>query len=275
MMQQRSTIALLTAALLMIAACGGSESGGDDQDGARDGGSAEPQGEEELVVGGDLDVPDYFPSDFYLPAGVRIVSVSNSPDTQMIALSGVFDEGDPATIQADVVAGLQAAGYELLGMDEIAVFVKNGVGRVRVRTSEFLGELTLSVDIDTWDNSQLDELRGLFAEEIVVAGTATAELGGLTLTAPGECRLKGPNRAFTATDFSITMQIDETAEPPYVYADITMEDGQGFTIDVASDSDFESSPAMMTLSGKMTEFADRDADAIEFMIEATCEASPG
>jgi hypothetical protein len=250
--------------VLVLAACGASSDDTSDQ----------PSGEEaggELIVGGDLDLPSYFPSDFYVPAGLTIKSISESPSSEMISLSGTFESGDVAEIQADMVAGLQAAGYELLTDDDIAVFVRNGVGRVRVRTAEFLGELTLSVDIDTWTDEQLDELRSLFAEEVVVPGRATAEIGDETLAAEGECTLKGTSRSFFAEDVSITIQIDETRDPVYVYADMTMPDGRVFTIDATVDSAYASTPQQLTASGEMTEYYNEAAGTLPFAITATCD----
>lgn len=257
------------ALLLIMAACGDSDSSESDENG-----SSTPSvggGDDELVVGGDLDVPDYFPADFYLPDGLSINSVSNSPATDMISLSGTFESGDPAAIQEDMVAGLQAAGYELLTNDEIAVFVRNGVGRVRVRTSDFLGKLTLTVDIDTWTDVQLDELRALFAEEVVVTGRATAEFGGESLAAEGECILKGTSRSFFAEDVSITVQIDETMDPVLVYADVTTPDGRVFTTDAAADPQFQSTPERISVSGEMTELDNEAAGTIDFAIEANCD----
>lgn len=254
--------------LLVLAACGGSDDGGSEPST-----TAAAGGDGEIVVGADLDVPDYFPADFYLPEGLNIGSVSEDPASQMISLSGTFESGDVAAIQADMVAGLQAAGYELLGSaeDDIAVFVRNGVGRIRVRTSEFLGELTLTVDIDTWTDEQLDELRALFAEEVTAPGRATAEVGAETLEAEGECTLKGSNRSFYAGDVSITIQIDETQDPVYVYADVTMPDGRVFTMDATADSQYESTPGQLSASGQMTELYNEAAGTVSFSITATCD----
>jgi hypothetical protein len=258
----RSTLAVLAALLLLLAACGGDDETVAD-DGASDGG--------ELVIGGDLDVPDFFPSDFYLPDGISVKSVSNDPGSDMIALTGTFEGGDPEAIQADVVAGLRAAGYELLSNDDIAVFVKNGVGRVRVRTREFLGELTLTVDIDTWTDAQLDELRGILAEQVTVAGRATATFGGETFEAEGECFLEGANRTFIAGDVSISVTIDERQDPAYVYADITTRDGKVFTLDADSDAEYQSSAQRLSASGEMVEFNEGSGN-VKFEIVATCDA---
>jgi len=272
---QRSRTMLLTLALVLaVTACGGDDSGGDDK-GSDDGNTATSagSGDDQLVVGGDLDMPDFFPSDIYLPDDINIESVLESPASDMISLMGTFESGDPAAIQKDMVAGLRAAGYEFLTDDEgIAVFIKNGVGRVRVRAREFLGDLTLTVDIDTWTDAQLDELRALFAEEIVVDGSATADYGSESLSADGECRLTGPQRFFLGEDVSITAQVDERSDPPLVYADITTPDGVIYTIDTAADFSYEATDQRITISGQMREFNNEAAGAIEFSIEATCSS---
>ena len=254
------------ALLLVLAACGGSDEESSGEASTTGGGD-----DGEFLVGGDLDRPDYFPSDFYLPAGLTIKSVSQNPSSEMISLSGTFESGDAAAIQADMVAGLQAAGYELLGSDDMAVFVRNGVGRVRVRTSEFLGELTLSVDIDTWTDEQLDELRGLVAEEVVVPGRATAEVGGESLEAEGECRLKGSRRFFLSDDVTITLQIDESQDPVLFYADVTMPDGKVFIIDASAESQYDSTPERLSASGQMAENYNEAAGTLPFAITATCD----
>ena len=263
--RNRTQAVAAVALLLVLAACGGSD---EDSSGEA---SNTGGGEGEILVGGDLDLPDDFPSDFYLPAGLTIRSISENPSSEMISLSGTFESGDAAAIQADMVAGLQASGYELLSSDDIAVFVRNGVGRVRVRTSEFLGELTLSVDIDTWTDEQLDELRALSAEEVVVPGRATAELGDESLEAEGECTLKGSRRFFVADDVSITLQIDETQDPVYVYADVTMPDGRLFIIDATAESPYDSTPERLSASGQMAENYNEAAGTLPFAITATCD----
>ena len=254
------------ALLLVLAACGGSDENSSGEASNTGGGD-----DGEFVVGGDLDLPDYFPSDFYLPAGLTIKSASQNPSSEMISLTGTFESGDAAAIQADMVAGLQAAGYELLTNDDIAAFIRNGVGRVRVRTSEFLGEITLSVDIDTWTDEQLDELRDLFAEEVVVPGRATAELGDESLEAEGECRLQGSRRSFLSDDVTITLQIDKSQDPVYVHADVTMPDGKLFIIDATAESQYDSTPERLSASGQMAENYNEAAGTLPFAITATCD----
>ena len=188
-----------------------------------------------------------------------------------MALSGTFEEGDPAAIQADVISGMQAAGYEYLPTDgDIAVFIKNGVGRVRVRASELLGDLTLSIDIDSWTDTQLDELRALNAEEVIVPGSATAEVGGETFEADGECTLKGPNRSFFADDVSITLQIDETQDPAFVYADVTTADGRVYLTEFDAQLDFASSTTQLSASGDMVEYYNEGAGTLPFSVSVTC-----
>jgi hypothetical protein len=270
---------LVLAALLLPACGGGSDEGADDvgtaaaaDDGGSDDGGPDDGNPDD--GGGDLSlgekIPDYFPSDFYLPAGMTVRGVSRSGD--MITLTGTFESGDVDAIQADMVAGLEAAGYELLSADETAAFVKNGVGRVRVRTSTFLDELTVSVDIDSWTDAQLDELRALFAEERTVTGRAVAEVGGDRYEAEGECLLKGPNRSFYANDVSITLQIDETQDPTLVYADVTTPDGTVLSTEYGADLPYESSDAQISASGEMVTLYDEAAGSVSFTITATCDA---
>lgn len=266
MMRRRTTQVLVVGMLLVIAACGG----GSDDDGASSDGDGDGDGgtgDVELAIGGDL--PDEFPSDFYLPDGLTVGSVSSAGDA--ISLSGTFESGDVAAIQADMVAGLEAADYELLSDDDMAVFVKNGVGRVRVRTSVFLDELTLSVDIDRWSDEQLDELRALFVEEVIVRGRATAEVDGTTYEAEGECRLTGESRWFLADDGAITIQIDERTDPPQVYADVTTPDGVVFTTEPGVVPSYESSDGELSASGDMVEYTNEAAGTVSFTITATCD----
>lgn len=257
-MTRRPVRALVLGPLLVAAACGSGSTGGEtsgDDDGV------------EVAIGGGL--PDDFPSDFYLPDGMTIGTVSSVGDA--ISLTGTFERGDVDAIQRDMVAGLEAADYELLTNDDTAVFVKNGVGRVRVRTSEFLDELTVSVDIDAWSDEQLDELRALFAEEVVVSGRATAEVDGMTYVAEGECQLMGESRWFLAGDATITIQIDERSDPPQVYADVTTPDGVVFATEPGADLTYESSDTELTARGEMVEFNDESAGAVGFSIAATCD----
>ena len=251
----------MLATCLLLTACGGGSDGDAPLAGNTDDGG-------ELSLGSDI--PDYFPSDFYLPAGMTVKGVSRAGEA--ISLTGTFESGDIAAIQADMVAGLQAAGYELLTNDEIAAFVKNGVGRVRVRTSEFLGELTVSVDIDTWSDQQIDELRALFVEAVTVPGRATATVGDLTLESEGECTLQGANRSFFASDGSMTLQIDETQDPNSVYADVLTPDGIVFSTERGVEVAHESTPEQISASGDMVELYNESAGTMSFSITATCDS---
>jgi len=271
---RRQMGALVLGTVLLLASCGGGlDEGSLDGSGSDASNTPTPPGGDSSD-GGELslgdEIPDYFPSDFYLPAGITVEGVRRGGDA--ISLTGTFESGDVEVIQADVVAGLQAAGYELLTNDEIAAFVKNGVGRVRVRTSEFLGELTLSVDIDTWSDQQLDELRALFVEAVTVPGRATAQFGDSTLESDGECILQGPDRSFYASDVSITLLIDEAADPSNVYADVTTPDGIVFSTEFGADIAFESSPERLSATGEMVELYNESAGSVSFSITATCES---
>ena len=266
--RRRVGVLILGLSLVGAACGGGSEQGGSgDADGEAQADTDDGDGGGEISLGDDI--PDYFPSDFYLPDGMTVKGVSRSGEA--ISLTGTFESGDVEAIQADMVAGLQAAGYELLTNDEIAAFVKNGVGRVRVRTSEFLGELTVSVDIDTWTDQQLDELRALFVEDTIVSGRATAVVGDDTYEAEGECRLNGQNRSFFADDVSITLQIDETRDPAVVYADVTTPEGIVFLTEYGADLSYESADSQLSASGDMVENYNEAAGTVSFSITATCD----
>lgn len=254
--------------LLVASACGGGSSG--DGTGADGPVLATPTADGDdggISIGSEL--PDYFPSDFYLPDEMTVEGVSRVGDA--ISMTGTFESGDIAAIQADMVAGLQAAGYELLSNDDIAVFVKNGVGRVRVRTSEFLDALTVSVDIDAWTDAQLDELRDLNAEEITVSGRATAVVGGDTYEAEGQCLVQGSNRSFYASDVSITLQVDETQDPTYVYGDVTTPDGIVYTTEFGAETSYDAEPDQFSARGTMVEYNNEDAGSLSFSITATCD----
>lgn len=249
--------------VLLAASCGGGS-----EDDTSDGAAQSGADGGELSLGSEI--PDYFPSDFYLPAEMTVTGVSRAGEA--ISLTGTFESGDIESIQADMVAGLQAAGYELLSNEDLAAFVKNGVGRVRVRTSEFLGELTVSVDIDTWSDAQLDELRALFVEAVTVPGRATAQVGDITLESEGECTLEGANRSFFASDVSITLQIDETRDPTYVYADVTTAEGIVWSTEPDAELEYESTPDRLTAGGEMVELYNEAAGAVGFTINATCDS---
>ncbi len=260
--QSLVVLAVLVGALT---ACGG---GGDADDG---GGTTASPGGGDLVIGGDLELPDDFPSDFYIPDSVTITSFTGSADAPMMSLGGTY-EGDAAAVVADMSNGLQAAGYELLSQDDdITVFIKDGLGRIRIRAREFLGEPTLTVDVDNWTDDQIAELRELFAAEITTTGSATATYGGDTMSATGECTIKGETRWFFADDVSITLQLDPNL-PGRVYADITTADGIVYTIDTTASSRTETSATGFSASGKMVEFNNESAGTIDFTIEATCDA---
>lgn len=258
---------IVLALMAVLSACGG----GDSSDGSGGDTTASPrEGDGEIVVGGDLGLPDYFPSDFYLPESVTVDSVSESPATDMMSLSGSYT-GDADAVVADMVSGLRSAGYELLSQDDdFTVFIKDGVGRIRIRAREFLGEPTLTVDIDTWTDDQIAELRELFVEDISTTGQATATYGNQTISAVGVCTIKGETRWFFADDVSITLQLDPTL-PGRVYADITTADGVVYTLDSSAGNRTEVSATGFSATGQMVEFNNEGAGSIDFTIEATCE----
>ena len=95
--------------LLAVAACGGGDEGADDNGGntptpeANNGDSGSDDEGGSLSLGGDI--PDFFPSDFYLPEGLNVRGVSENPAADMISLTGIFESGDAAEIHAEAVAG--------------------------------------------------------------------------------------------------------------------------------------------------------------------------
>ncbi len=249
---------MFTATVIVLAgACGGS-------------GDGEGPGFD-LGGGGDIEVgagEDVLPSDFYLPDDI-VPGLATSNDAT-ISFTGTMNSGTIDEIEADMVAGLLDAGYELLSNDEIPVFARNGVGRVRVRVSEFLDSTTVNVDIDRWTDEQLDEMRALLADPVMVPAQAVADVDGVTYTATGECRLQGDNRMFSSGDGSLTVQIDETQDPPRTYADVTTPDGIVYSTEFEADLDYSGSDDELVLSGDMVLYNDEAAGPVSFTATATC-----
>lgn len=272
-------IAILAALVLVLAACGQSN-GEVDSDGIID--SPGGDGEGEFVVGGDLDVPDWWPVGFDLPDGLAIRQASHDPAGQKMTLSGVVEGGNAAAIQEAMIADLQASGYEFLTDAEgLAVFIRDGVGRVRVKVADEQtssgSAAKLSVDIDLWNDSQVEELRLLFAEEVVSRGTATAVVDGTTLEAEGECRLKGRNYTFAADDISIFIEMDSSTDPITIYADITTSrDGESVVYVVDTELEpraevtSETAPVSFSAAIKMYDYNVADAPRVDVLIEANC-----
>ena len=255
----RRTSILTAAVMLLAGACGGSGDGDDAEPGFDLGGGAD-------IEFGDAD--DVLPSDFYLPDDIVPGAATSSDD--LISFTGTMNSGTIDEIEADMVAGLLDAGYELLSDEEIPVFAKNGVGRVRVRVSDFLDNITVSVDIDRWTDEQLDEMRALLADPVTVPGQAVAEVDGVTYTATGECRLQGANRMFSSDDGSLTVQIDETQDPPRTYADVTTPDGVVYSTEFEADLDYSGSDGELVVSGDMVVYNDEAAGPVSFTATATC-----
>jgi hypothetical protein len=245
--------------MLLAGACGGSGDGDDAEPGFDLGGGDD-------IEFGDAD--DVLPSDFYLPDDIVPGAATSSDD--LISFTGTMNSGTIDEIEADMVAGLLDAGYELLSDEEIPVFAKNGVGRVRVRVSDFLDNITVSVDIDRWTDEQLDEMRALLADPVTVPGQAVAEVDGVTYTATGECRLQGANRMFSSDDGSLTVQIDETQDPPRTYADVTTPDGVVYSTEFEADLDYSGSDGELVVSGDMVVYNDEAAGPVSFTATATC-----
>lgn len=186
-------------------------------------------------------------------------------------------EADVATAHAGAVEGLIDAGYELLSNDDnFAVFIRDGVGRVRVRTSPtFDGSATeVSVDIDLWTDEQIEELRVLTAPEVTTRGSATAELDGAVFTAEGECIVQGRDLLFIADDVSISASVNEFADPPYVYADVTTEDGVVYYMDVEGERSYDigsaTAPVEFTVTGVVIS-ADASGEEFDLAVAVTCE----
>ena len=253
----RRTSFVTAAVILLAGACGGSGDG--DEPGF------------DLGGGGDVEIgnsEDVLPSDFYLPDDI-VPGLATSSDAT-ISFTGTMNSGTIDEIEADMVAGLLDAGYELVSNEEIPVFAKNGVGRVRVRVSEFLDATTVNVDIDRWTDEQLDEMRALLADPVMVPAQAVADVDGVTYTATGECRLQGNNRMFSSDDGSLTVQIDETQDPPRTYADVTTPDGIVYSTEFEADLDYSGSDDELVLSGDMVVFNDEATGPVEFTATATC-----
>lgn len=261
----RRTSIVTAAVILLAGACGGSgddDGGGPGFDLGGDGGGG---------AGGDIEVgdaDDVLPPDFYLPDGI-VPGMATSSDAA-ISFSGIMNSGTIDEIEADMVAGLLDAGYELLSNEEIPVFAKNGVGRVRVRVREFLDEITVSVDIDRWSDEQLDEMRALLADPVTVPGQAVTDVDGVTYTASGECRLQGNSRLFTSDDGSLTVQIDANQDPPRAYADVTTPDGVIYMTENEADLDHSGSDDELVVSGDMIIYQDEAAGPVAFTATATC-----
>ena len=253
----RRTSFVTAAVILLAGACGGSGDG--DEPGF------------DLGGGGDVEIgnsEDVLPSDFYLPDDI-VPGLATSNDAT-ISFTGTMNSGTIDEIEADMVAGLLDAGYELVSNEEIPVFAKNGVGRVRVRVSEFLDATTVNVDIDRWTDEQLDEMRALLADPVMVPAQAVADVDGVTYAATGECRLQGNNRMFSSDDGSLTVQIDETQDPPRTYADVTTPDGIVYSTEFEADLDYSGSDDELVLSGDMVVFNDEATGPVEFTATATC-----
>ena len=254
---QRRTTFVTAAVILLAGACGGSGDG--------DGPGFDLGGGGDVEIGNSEDV---LPSDFYLPDDI-VPGLATSNDAT-ISFTGTMNSGTIDEIEADMVAGLLDAGYELVSNEEIPVFAKNGVGRVRVRVSEFLDATTVNVDIDRWTDEQLDEMRALLADPVMVPAQAVADVDGVTYTATGECRLQGNNRMFSSDDGSLTVQIDETQDPPRTYADVTTPDGIVYSTEFEADLDYSGSDDELVLSGDMVVFNDEATGPVEFTATATC-----
>ncbi len=259
----RSRWAVVLAVLLATAACGGDSDGGGDID--------IDAPDDEVLVGGDLDLPDWWPPGFEFPDDVEISSVAALADT--LNLTADVTNGDFMGAHRETVDALVANGYELLSDDELfSVLIRDGVGRVRIRTSEVGLFAGINVDIDLWTDDQIDELRVLSAPEVRTRGVATAMVDGQTFEAAGECINQGREHVFVADDFSISASVDGFAEPTYAYADVTTDDELYF-MDVDADRDYEvvaeSPPVAFTVTGDVVSST---GEEFELTVEVSCDS---
>lgn len=256
-----------TALVLVMTACGGDGGGGgDDID-------LDPP-DDELVVGGDLELPDWWPPGFEFPDGVEITSVGSVGDT--MNLTADVPDGDYAAAHQQLVDALAANGYELLSDEDLfTVFIRDGVGRVRVRTSVEGVLAGINVDIDLWTDDQIEELRVLSAPEVTTRGSATAELDGEVVTAEGECTVQGRSRLFIADDISISASVDEFADPPNVYADVTTDDGLVYYMDIGTERSYDVSsatpPVEFTVTGVVIS-NDLPGEEFDLAVAVTCDS---
>lgn len=267
-MKLRSTLLVL---IVLVIACGGD--GTDDTGSGPDAVELDVPSGDDVLVGVDVELPDWFPPGFGFAEDLSLTQVFTNDQT--MGLSGVTD-ADIDSTHAQAVASLTADGYELLSDNEnFAVFVRNGVGRVRVRTSDtFDGDQTeVVVDIDRWTDAQLDELRVLTAPEVTTAGVASADLDGTTFDLVGECIVQGRNLRFFADGGAAGASVNEFADPATIDAFVITDDGFLYFMPVDGDREYtidSVSPAVYNVSGVVSS-SDNPENELELSIDVTCD----
>lgn len=267
--------AVLLLLVVLLAACGGddqddvestsSDSVVEDFEAPSDGGS---------LVGVDLEIPDWFAPGFGFTDDMSIRQVYG--DDQQLSLYATSD-ADVATVHTNAVSGLTEAGYDLMSDQEnFAVFARDGLGRVRVRTSEgSSGGSEVSVDIDLWTDEQIEEFRILTAPQVTTAGTATSTLDGVSTDVEGECIVQGRNYIFVGSDGLVSASVNEFAEPPTVDASLTA-DNILYYMPIGGDRDYvvdePVSPVRFSVSGVTVAPDGSDPDAeYELSVDVVCE----
>lgn len=256
----RTFILLLIMAVALVA-CGGGDSSGD--------GSVDivEVPTDQLDEG---DLPAFF-ADFAFTEDWTLRQVFSND--QQASISG-RTSGAPDVVHASVVEQLIAAGYELLSdEDNFAAFIRDGVGRVRVRTSESDSGANVSIDIDRWTDEQIEELRVLTAAEVRSPGVATVDVDGHVTEVAGECIVQGRDLRFVADDASMGASINEFADPPQAYAEGYDEAGLLYYTAFDPQPDYEihsmTAPVSYTVSGPATS-SDTDAEPT-LSVEVVCE----
>lgn len=216
------TIAVLLLLVLSLVACGVDEDDQATSEGPDSVEQFEAPSDGGSEVGVDLEIPDWFAPGFGFTDSLSIRQVYG--DEQQLSLYATSDM-DITTVHASAVSGLTEAGYDLMSdQDNFAVFARDGLGRVRVRTSEgSSGGAELSVDIDLWTDEQIEEFRIVTAPPMTTAGTATSILDGTSSEVEGECIVQGRNYLFVALDGSVSASVNEFADPPTIDASLTTD----------------------------------------------------
>lgn len=270
------------ALLLLLAACGG----GEPVTPAAPAADAEAPGDAPGVVSGDLDVPDWLPSPFTLPERLQIRQVTEDPPSQQASLYGVVRDGDVTEILDLMASGLPADGFErVTDGTEPLVFLKDGVGRVRVYVSQ-LGtsdgeDVELRVDIDTWSDEQIAQFRDDTAEDVRSTGSVVATIDGTTYEVSGECVVGGRTYIFASADNpSMSVSIDERTDPPSIYADLYDSSGDERLLYVPADTGSlawevtsPTAPAAFSVSGEVVQ-QDVDEEPLDAVFDVAC-AGPG
>ncbi|MGB8360326.1 MAG: hypothetical protein WCE80_02905 [Acidimicrobiia bacterium] len=237
--------------------------------------------EGEMQLGVD-ELPDWWPSDFELPADFVVVGSSTSTETGKNELGGASASLEADQLLAFVRQHLVDAGYELLSEDEVnsaLVFAKPGVGLITVGTTEgmigFPDDSGLSVVIEP--NADLEEERLQYEEERVGPGEAVAVVEGVEYRTSGECGIQGHSHVYNADEGTMSVEIDTSVSPAYAAGsviDFAADPPVFFTMNSAlpggEDVQFETGEASFSISGPMTDGIDTSRDPVPGTIEVTC-----